>query len=80
MTKSKDRANDRPLNTLCFESPTHTGVLLSGLNSLRGKGLLLDVTLIAEGCAFQVLFYVSYNLTDSLLSWLGAQGCTGVMQ
>ena len=45
---------DRPLNTVHFESPSHTSTLLCGLNTLRTKGLLLDVTLVAEGEAFQV--------------------------
>lgn len=45
---------DRPLNTVHFESPSHTGTLLCGLNTLRSKGLLLDITLVAEGEAFQV--------------------------
>ena len=45
---------DRPLNTVHFESPSHTTTLLCGLNTLRTKGLLLDVTLVADGEAFQV--------------------------
>lgn len=45
---------DRPLNTVHFESPSHTSTLLCGLNTLRTKGLLLDVTLVADGEAFQV--------------------------
>nr|CAD7259250.1 unnamed protein product [Timema shepardi] len=44
---------DRPLNTVQFESPSHTGMLLCGLNTLRTRGWLLDVTLLAEGEAFQ---------------------------
>ncbi|GFS58227.1 kelch-like protein 26 [Trichonephila inaurata madagascariensis] len=36
-----------------FESPSHMGTLLSGLNTLRSKGLLLDITLIAGGQSFQ---------------------------
>lgn len=52
---------DRPLNTVNFESPSHTGTLLSGLNTLRAKGFLLDVTLVADGEAFQV------SASDSLL-------------
>lgn len=35
-----------------FESPSHTSVLLKGLNALKNKGLLLDVTLIAGGHEF----------------------------
>lgn len=57
MTRTKDWALQepgRPLNTVNFESPSHTGTLLAGLNTLRAKGHLLDVTLVAEGQAFQV--------------------------
>jgi hypothetical protein len=46
---------DRPLNTVHFESPSHTSTLLCGLNTLRTKGLLLDITLVADGEAFQVV-------------------------
>ncbi|XP_064467477.1 kelch-like protein 26 [Ornithodoros turicata] len=38
--------------TVQFESPSHTGTLLNGLNSLRSRGQLLDVTLIAGGREF----------------------------
>lgn len=41
-------------HTIHFESPSHTGVLLCGLNSLRSKNLLVDVTLVAGGQAFEV--------------------------
>lgn len=40
--------------TVQFESPTHTGILLSGLNNLRSRNLLVDVTLIADGQSFEV--------------------------
>ena len=43
----------RPLNTVQVEHPSHTAVLLSGLNALRSKGLLLDVTLVAGNEAFR---------------------------
>ena len=43
-------------HTLQFESPSHTGTLLSGLNSLRNKNLLVDVTLIVGGQSFEVSF------------------------
>jgi hypothetical protein len=33
--------------TVNFESGSHQSLVLNGLNSLRSKGLLLDVTLIA---------------------------------
>lgn len=49
--------NDKPLNTVFFGSPSHADTLLSGLNSLRSKGHLLDVTLYAQGHAFQVSFH-----------------------
>lgn len=54
----------RPLNTINFESPSHTGTLLTGLNTLRAKGHLLDVTLVADGEAFQVSNFklVYYNI------------------
>lgn len=41
-----------------FESPTHTGILLGGLNNLRSKNLLVDVTLIADGQAFEVCKFI----------------------
>lgn len=44
-------------HTIHFESPSHTGVLLCGLNSLRSKNLLVDVTLNAGGQAFEVRIY-----------------------
>ncbi|XP_049790538.1 kelch-like protein 26 isoform X1 [Schistocerca nitens] len=55
---------DRPLNTVHFESPSHTGTLLCGLNTLRSKGLLLDVTLVAEGEAFQAHRVVLASCSD----------------
>ncbi len=47
VTKNDDR-------TIQFESPTHTGILLGGLNNLRNKNLLVDVTLIADEQKFEV--------------------------
>lgn len=44
----------RPLNTLCFESPSHTNTLLQGFNELRNHHHLLDVTLLADGKSFKV--------------------------
>ena len=44
---------DCPLNTVLFESPSHTSTLLCGLNTLQTKGLLLDITVVADGEAFQ---------------------------
>ncbi|KAK3908107.1 Kelch-like protein 26 [Frankliniella fusca] len=55
---------DRPLNTVNFESPSHTGTLLSGLNTLRAKGFLLDVTLVADGQAFQAHRVVLASCSD----------------
>ena len=45
---------DQPggLQTYHFELPSHLGTLLSGLDSLRNKSLLFDVTLIVEGQRF----------------------------
>ncbi|XP_054267106.1 kelch-like protein 26 isoform X2 [Macrosteles quadrilineatus] len=54
----------RPLNTVNFESPSHTGTLLTGLNTLRAKGHLLDVTLVAEGEAFQAHRVVLASCSD----------------
>ncbi|KAK8737119.1 hypothetical protein OTU49_004805 [Cherax quadricarinatus] len=54
----------RPLNTVQFEHPSHTGTLLFGLNTLRSKGLLLDVTLIAGGEAFQAHRVVLASCSD----------------
>lgn len=47
----EDSSHDR---TIQFESPTHTGILLCGLNNLRNKNMLVDVTLIADGQPFEV--------------------------
>ncbi|GIX76485.1 kelch-like protein 26 [Caerostris extrusa] len=47
-----------------FESPSHMGTLLSGLNTLRSKGLLLDITLIAGGQAFQAHRVVLASCSD----------------
>lgn len=55
---------DRPLNTVHFESPSHTSTLLCGLNTLRTKGLLLDVTLVADGEAFQAHRVVLASCSD----------------
>nr|CAD7399880.1 unnamed protein product [Timema poppensis] len=55
---------DRPLNTVQFESPSHTGMLLCGLNTLRTRGWLLDVTLLAEGEAFQAHRAVLASCSD----------------
>ncbi|PSN54714.1 Kelch-like protein 26 [Blattella germanica] len=55
---------DRPLNTVHFESPSHTSTLLCGLNTLRTKGLLLDVTLVADGEAFQAHRAVLASCSD----------------
>lgn len=54
----------RPLNTVQFEHPSHTGALLYGLNSLRTKGMLLDVTLIADGEEFQAHRVVLASCSD----------------
>lgn len=54
----------RPLQCTSFESPLHTSVLLSGLSKLKSKNLLLDVTLIAEGEAFQAHKVVLASISD----------------
>lgn len=46
----------RPPNSTAFESPSHSATLLSGLNVLRSKGQLLDITLITQGETFQVRY------------------------
>ncbi|XP_046680622.1 kelch-like protein 26 [Homalodisca vitripennis] len=67
MTRTKEwglQEPGRPLNTVNFESPSHTGTLLTGLNMLRAKGHLLDVTLVAEGEAFQAHRVVLASCSD----------------
>lgn len=56
MTGSLDRTllERRPLNTICFESTSHTNTLLQGFNDLRNQDFLLDVTLLADGKSFKV--------------------------
>uniref|UniRef100_A0A1B0CS45 BTB domain-containing protein n=1 Tax=Lutzomyia longipalpis TaxID=7200 RepID=A0A1B0CS45_LUTLO len=44
---------DRALNTIFFESLSHTNTLLNGLNELRLKGHLIDITLKANGRSFR---------------------------
>ncbi|XP_060528987.1 kelch-like protein 26 isoform X2 [Cylas formicarius] len=54
MTKTKERyLHDKPLHTIFYEHSSHLGTLLEGLNSLRQKGELLDITLVIEGSLFQ---------------------------
>ncbi len=67
--------DDAPVkeNTIQFESPSHTGMLLSGLNSLRNKNLLVDVTLRAGGQSFEVCFLPK-------IRWLLASGWTRVVK
>ncbi|XP_054707830.1 kelch-like protein 26 [Uloborus diversus] len=47
-----------------FESPSHQGTLLSGLNTLRSQGLLLDITLVAGGMAFRAHRVVLASCSD----------------
>ncbi|KAI5720617.1 hypothetical protein M8J77_009500 [Diaphorina citri] len=54
----------RPLPCTSFESPLHTSILLSGLSKLRSKNLLLDVTLVVEGEAFQAHKVVLASISD----------------
>ncbi|XP_076358092.1 kelch-like protein 26 [Tachypleus tridentatus] len=51
-------------NTVHFESASHVGTLLGGLNSLRNKGLLLDITLIADGQSFKAHRVVLASCSD----------------
>ncbi|XP_059609563.1 kelch-like protein 26 [Phlebotomus argentipes] len=44
---------DRTLNTIFFESLSHTNTLLNGLNELRLNGHLIDITLTANGRSFR---------------------------
>ncbi|KAJ8918607.1 hypothetical protein NQ315_013113 [Exocentrus adspersus] len=54
MTKTKEKyLHDKPLNTICYEHAFHQANLLEGLNSLRQKGALLDITLVIEGTVFR---------------------------
>lgn len=56
----------RPLNTICFESPSHTNTLLQGFNELRNHDFLLDVTLLADGKSFKVRYECS---VDIIFDW-----------
>nr|XP_023026601.1 kelch-like protein 26 [Leptinotarsa decemlineata] len=54
MTRTKVKhLHDKPLNTIFFEHHHHQATLLEGLNSLREKEELLDITLIIEGNVFK---------------------------
>ncbi|CAM1308491.1 Uncharacterised protein g4868 [Pycnogonum litorale] len=50
---SRKKRSSFTSSTFQFESPSHTSSLLKGLNALRNKELLLDVTLIAGGHEFK---------------------------
>lgn len=66
MTGSNDWALlDRPLNTISFESVSHTNTLLNGLNELRRREYLLDITLLAEGKSFKVISILVLRKTMS---------------
>ena len=64
MTRSDNshQEDEHSLHSLQFESPSHTGTLLTGLNKLRDNGLLLDVTLVAGGEPFKVITSPTQNL------------------
>ena len=47
-----------------FESPSHSQLVLTGLNSLRSKKQLMDVTLIADGQRFDVHRVVLASCSD----------------
>lgn len=54
MTRTKERfLHDKPLNTIFYEHSSHQNILLEGLNSLRLKEELLDITLVIEGTVFR---------------------------
>ncbi|KAJ8959808.1 hypothetical protein NQ318_011540 [Aromia moschata] len=54
MTKTKEKyLHDKPLNTIYYEHSSHQSTLLEGLNSLREKEELLDITLVIEGTIFR---------------------------
>lgn len=55
MTRTKERfLHDKPSNNIpYYERSSHQSILLDGLNSLRQKGELLDITLIIEGSIFR---------------------------
>lgn len=53
---------DRPLNTVSFESISHTNTVLTGLNELRRREYLLDITLLAEGHSFRVSYIYLFEL------------------
>ncbi|KAG0712145.1 Kelch-like protein 10 [Chionoecetes opilio] len=54
----------RPLHAVQLDHPSHTATLLYGLNALRCKGLLLDVTLVAGGQAFTAHRVVLASCSD----------------
>lgn len=69
MTGSNDWALlDRPLNTISFESMSHTNTLLNGLNELRRREYLLDITLLAEGKSFKVISILVLRKKSELMS------------
>ncbi|KAG5900505.1 hypothetical protein JTB14_010915 [Gonioctena quinquepunctata] len=54
MTKTKIKhLHDKPLNTIFYELHHHQSTLLEGLNSLREREELLDITLVIEGRVFK---------------------------
>lgn len=57
----------RTLNPTVFESMSHTSTLLNGLNFLRERDYLLDVTIWADGESFKVqnlCFIANFRLTQ----------------
>lgn len=53
MTRTKEKLFDKPLNCSYYEHKSHQTTLLEGLNSLREKGELLDITLVIQGRIFK---------------------------
>jgi hypothetical protein len=52
------------LNGQCYESHNHTTTLLLGLNDLRKKGQLFDITLETGGKEFQVIPLTPFKIFD----------------
>lgn len=46
------------LHGVNFESFNHTNTILKGLNDLRMKGCLFDITLKVEDKSFKVIFFL----------------------
>lgn len=71
------------LNEINFESGTHVNTILNGLNDLRLKESLFDVTLLAGGKSFQVntndIYVLCSNYYIYTIVFLGTQGDISIM-